>query len=87
MMIPFIPTEPWSGSIIGSDSGTVVEMMAHVALTSLCESCLGASTTLPIALFLIPNQENPIWQQCFEAMSVLKGPHFSIVMIATAKYA
>jgi hypothetical protein len=35
MMIPFDPTEPWSGSIIGSEPDTGVELMAHIALTSL----------------------------------------------------
>jgi hypothetical protein len=36
MMIPFDPTEPWTGSVIGSEPDTDVEMMAHIALTSLC---------------------------------------------------
>jgi hypothetical protein len=33
-MIPFDPIEPWSGSIIGSEPDTGVELMAHVVLTS-----------------------------------------------------
>jgi hypothetical protein len=37
MTIPFDPTEPWLGSIIGSEPDTGVELMAHIALTSLCE--------------------------------------------------
>jgi hypothetical protein len=36
--IPFNPTEPWSGSVIGSDPDTAVELMVHIALTSLCET-------------------------------------------------
>jgi hypothetical protein len=38
MTIPFDPTEPWSRSIIGSEPDTGIEMMAHIALTSLCYS-------------------------------------------------
>jgi hypothetical protein len=37
-------------------------MMAHIALTSLCEDHLTATAALPIALLLILDQENPIWQ-------------------------
>jgi hypothetical protein len=60
-MIPFDPTEPWSGSVIGSEPDTGVEMMAHIALTSLCEDHLTAIATLPVALLPIRDQENPIW--------------------------
>jgi hypothetical protein len=60
-MIPFDPTEPWSGSIIGSEPDTGVELMAHISLTSLCEDRLAATAALPIALLPIWNQENPIW--------------------------
>jgi hypothetical protein len=55
VMIPFHPTEPWSGSIVGSEPDTTVEMMAHAALTSLCESHLGATAALPIAILSIRN--------------------------------
>jgi hypothetical protein len=51
--IPFDPTEPWSGSIIGSELNTGVELMAHIALTSLCEDHLAAIAALPIALLSI----------------------------------
>jgi hypothetical protein len=60
-MIPFDPTEPWSGSTIDSEPDTSVELMAHIALTSLCEDRLTATVALPIALLLIRDQENPIW--------------------------
>jgi hypothetical protein len=53
--IPFDPTEPWSGSIISSKPDTGVELMAHMALTSLCEDHLAATAALPIALLLIRN--------------------------------
>jgi hypothetical protein len=62
MMIPFDPTEPWSRSIIGSKLDTSVELMAHIALTSLCEDRLAASAALPIAFLLIRDQENLVWQ-------------------------
>jgi hypothetical protein len=63
MTIRFNPTELWSGSVIGSEPDTCVEMMAHIALTSLCEDCLVTTAALSIVLLLIQNQENPIWQQ------------------------
>jgi hypothetical protein len=40
VMIPFDPTEPWSGFIIGSEPDTGVELMVRFALTSLCEDHL-----------------------------------------------
>jgi hypothetical protein len=60
MMIPFNPARPWSGSIIDSEPDTGIEMMTHIALTSLCEDCLTATTTLPIVLLSIWDQENPV---------------------------
>jgi hypothetical protein len=60
--------------------------MAHIALTSLCEDRLAATAALPIALLLIQNQENPVWQQRLEAVSDLKGPHFHARMTSLAKY-
>jgi hypothetical protein len=87
VMIPFDLMEPWSGSIIGSELDTGVELMAHIALTSLCEDHLAATAALPITLLLIQNQENPIWQQHLEAMSNLKGPYFHVGMTSLARYA
>jgi hypothetical protein len=43
--IPVDPIEPWSGSVIGSEPDTAVEMMAHVALTSQCEPPRCSSST------------------------------------------
>jgi hypothetical protein len=85
--IPFDLARPWSGSLIDSEPDTGIEMMAHIALTSLCEDHLTATTTLPIALLLIRDQENPIWQQCLAAVSDLKGPHFHAGMTSLARYA
>jgi hypothetical protein len=56
VMIPFDPMEPWSGSIISSKPDTNVEMMAHIALNSLCEDRLAATVALPIVLLPIQNQ-------------------------------
>jgi hypothetical protein len=86
MMIPFDPTEPWLGSVIDSEPDIGVELMVHIALTSLCEGRLAATAALPITLLPIQNQENPIWQQRLEAVSDLKGPHFHAGMILLAKY-
>jgi hypothetical protein len=85
--IPFDPMELWLGSIISSEPDSSVELMAHIALTSLCEDHLAATAALPIALLPIRNQENPVWQQRFEAVSNLQGPHFHIGMTSLAKYA
>jgi hypothetical protein len=78
--------ESWLGSVISSEPDTGVEMMAHIALTSLCEDRLTATATLPITLLSIRNQENPIWQQRLEAMSDLNGPHFHVGVTSLAKY-
>jgi hypothetical protein len=86
VMIPFDPTEPWSGSIIDSEPDTSIELMAHIALTSLCEDRLVATVALPIVLILIQDQENPVWQQRLEAVSNLKGPHFRAGMTSLARY-
>jgi hypothetical protein len=87
MMIPFDPTELWSGSIIDSEPDTGVELMAHMALTSFYEDRLTTTAALPIALLPIWNQKNPIWQQRLEVVSNLKRPHFHVGMTSLAKYA
>ena len=87
LTIPFGPAQPWSGSVIGSEPDTGVEMMAHIALTSLCEDRLAATAALPTALLPIRNQENSVWQQRLEAVSDLEGPHFHAGMTSLARYA
>jgi hypothetical protein len=87
VMIPFDLARPWSRSVIDSEPDTDIEMMAHVALTSLCEDHLTATATLPIALLLIRDQENTVWQQRLAAVSDLKGPHFHAGMTSLARYA
>jgi hypothetical protein len=59
--IPFDTTEPWLGSFIGREPDTDIDMMVHIALTSLCMDCLAATVALPIAFLLIQNQENSVW--------------------------
>jgi hypothetical protein len=56
VMIPFDPTEPWSGSLIDSEPDIGVELMAHITLTSLCEDHLASTVALPITL-------HPVWDQ------------------------
>jgi hypothetical protein len=85
-MVPFNPMELWSESVISSEPNTGVEMMTHIALTSLCEDNLTATAALPITLPPIQNQENPICQQHLEAMSALEGPHFHTGMTLLARY-
>jgi hypothetical protein len=84
--ITFDPTESWSGSVIDSELDTGIELMSHMALTSLCEDRLAATVALSITLLPIQNQENPIWQQHLEAVSNLKGPHFHARMTSLARY-
>jgi hypothetical protein len=86
VMIPFDPTRPWSGSVIDSEPDTGIKMMAHIALTSLCEDHLTATTALPIALLPIRDQENTVRQQRLAAVSDLKGPHFHAGMASLARY-
>jgi hypothetical protein len=87
MAIPLDPAHPWSGSSSSSEPDTSVEMMAHIALTSLCEDRLATTATLPIALLPIQNQENPVWQQHLEVVCDLKSPHFHVGMTSLARYA
>jgi hypothetical protein len=85
--IPFDPTKPWSGSVIGRKPDTGIEMMAHITLTYLCEDRLTATIALNIVLPLIQNLENPVWQQRIESVSDLRSPHFHAGMTLLARYA
>jgi hypothetical protein len=51
VMIPFDPARPWSGSVINSEPDTGIEMMAHIALTSLRDDRLTATAALPSRFF------------------------------------
>jgi hypothetical protein len=87
LTIPLDSVHPWSGSVVGSEPDTGVEMMAHITLTSLCEDRFAATAALPIALLPIRDQENLVWQQRLEAVSDLEGPHFHARMTSLARYA
>jgi hypothetical protein len=86
VVIPLKPMEPWMATVIGVELDETVEQTARVALTSLCESCLVDTTVMPIMLFLIHNQEDPMWRQHLEAVSNPKGPHFHVDMAALVEY-
>jgi hypothetical protein len=85
--IPIDPMQLWSGSIISSEPDTGVEMMVHIALTSLCEDHLAAIMAAPITLLLIQKQENLIWQQHLEVAFDLEGPHFHAGVTSLGRYA
>jgi hypothetical protein len=87
VMIPLDPAHPWSGSVIGSEPDTRVELMVHIAITSMCEYRLTATAALPITLLLIRNKDNLVWQQHLEVVSDLEGPHFHAGMTSLARYA
>jgi hypothetical protein len=59
---PINPMELWMTTVIGVELDETVEQTAQVALTSLCESRLADTAAMPIALFLIRNQEEPVWK-------------------------
>jgi hypothetical protein len=87
MVIPLNPTEPWMATVIGVELDETVEQTAQVALTSLCETRLTDTVAMPIALFQIRNQEDPVWKHHLEAVSNPEGPHFHAGMVALAGYA
>jgi hypothetical protein len=74
IMIPLNLTEPWMATVIVVELDETVEQTAEVTLTSLCETRLADTAAMPIALFLIRNQEDPVWKQCLEAVSNPEGP-------------
>jgi hypothetical protein len=87
VVIPLNPTEPWIATVIGVELDETVEQTAQVALTSLCETRLIDTAVMPITLFPIRNQEDPVWKQRLEAVSDPEGPHFHVGMAALAGYA
>jgi hypothetical protein len=63
VVIPLNPMELWMATVIMVELDETVEQTAQVALTSLCETRLVDTAVMPIALFLICNQEDPVWKQ------------------------
>jgi hypothetical protein len=86
VVIPLNPMESWVKTVIGVELDKTVEQTAQVALTSLCESRLTDTAAMPIVLFPIRNQEDPVWQR-LEPVSNPEGPHFHAGMAALARYA
>jgi hypothetical protein len=86
MVITLNPMEQWMATVIGVELDETVEQTAQVTLTSLCESRLTNTAAMPIALFLICNQEDPMWKQRLEAVSNPEGPHFHTGMAVLAGY-
>jgi hypothetical protein len=74
-------------SVIGIELDDTVEQMAQVTLTSLCGSRIANTVVMPITLFLVRYQGDPMWQQRLEAISDPEGPHFLAGLAAMAKYA
>jgi hypothetical protein len=87
VVIPLNPTELWLATVIRVELDETVEQTAQVALTSLCESRPTDTAAMPIALFPIHNQEDPMWKQRLEAVSNPEGPHFDAGMAALVGYA
>jgi hypothetical protein len=87
VVIPLNPMEPWLATVIGVELDATVEQTAQVALTSLCETQLADTAAMPIALFPIRNQEDPMWKQRLEAVSNPEGPHFHAGIAALVGYA
>jgi hypothetical protein len=85
--IPLNSTEPWMASVIGVEPDNTVEQTAQVTLTSLCGSRLADTVTLPIVLFPIRYQGDPVWQQLLEAISDPEGPYFHVGLVAMAEFA
>jgi hypothetical protein len=86
VVIPLNIMEPWMATVIGIEQDETVEQTEQVALTSLCESRLADTAAMPIALFPIRNQEDPMWKQRLEAVFNPEGPHFHVSMAALAGY-
>jgi hypothetical protein len=86
VVIRLNPMELWMATVIGVELDETVEQTAQVALTSLCETRLADTAAMPIVLFPIRNQEDPVWKQRLEVVSNPEGPHFHTGMAASAGY-
>jgi hypothetical protein len=74
VVIPLNLMEPWMTTVIGVELDETVEQTAQVAHTFLCETRFADTAAMPIALFPIRNQEDPVWKQRLEAVSNPRGP-------------
>jgi hypothetical protein len=48
--------------------------------------CLATTAEMPIVIFLIHNQEDPVWQQHLVVVSDPQGPHFHAGVAEMDKY-
>jgi hypothetical protein len=80
--LPLSLTEPWGATVIAVELDE-----ALIALTALCETRLDDTATMLIALFLICEQEEPMWRQRLQDVTAPEGPHFHAGMAAMTKYA
>jgi hypothetical protein len=85
--LPLSPTELWGTTIVGVELDETVGQAAHVALTTLCETRLDDTAAMPIALFPIREQEEPMWRQHLQDVTDSEGPHFHSGMAVMTKYA
>jgi hypothetical protein len=86
MTLPLSPTEPWGMTIVGVELDEAAEQEAHVALTALCESRLDDTATMPIALFPIHGQEEPVLRKHLQDVTDPESPHFHTGMATMTKY-
>jgi hypothetical protein len=85
--LPLSPTESWGTTVVGIELDETVEQAAHIALTALCGSRFDDTAVMPIVLFLISEQEEPMWRQRLQDMTDPEGPHFHTGMTVMTKYA
>jgi hypothetical protein len=74
-------------TVISVELDETVKQAAHIALTTLCETCLDDIAAMPIVLFLIREQEEPMWRQRLLDVTDPEGPHFHTGMAVMTKYA
>jgi hypothetical protein len=71
---------------MGVELDGTVNKTAHFTLASLCGSRLADTAVMSLALFPFHYQGDPMWQQHFEAVSDLEGPHYHVGMAVMAEY-
>jgi predicted PurR-regulated permease PerM len=87
MTIPLNPVESWMATAINVELDDTIKQTTQVTLTSFCGSRLANAIVMPIVLFPVHYQGDPVWQQCLEAISDPEGPHLHGDMAAMAEYA
>jgi hypothetical protein len=85
--IPVNPEAPWTGMVVGGDLDNAVGKMAYLALTALCEQCLANMSSMPIVLFPMQDQDEPMWHQHLEAAYDLTWDRFNVGWVQMVKCA